>query len=175
MIPLTHFFKAWCSVTIDLKYWTWLRNTKAFVRRENSESVRIRAESVLKISHFLDLSWLLPVKAVPLIYFTKAGTADMPKSNVFRHLIVAGNYFLQGPAAPLRQKIMCFYIRSSPGPIFYKGLRCRCVKKIRCFDIYPSPGPIFYKDPKKGGFQKAVCFDIRSLPGPIFYNKKIRD
>ena len=33
---------------------------------------RIRAESVLKISHFLDLSWLLPVKAVPLIYFTNA-------------------------------------------------------------------------------------------------------
>ena len=108
-------------------------------------------------------------------FFTRVGAVDMPTTNVFRHLIVAGNYFLQGPVAPMSQKIMCFYIRSSPGPIFYKGLRRRCAKKIVCFDIHPSPGPIFYKDPKKGGFQKAVCFDIRLLPGPIFYNKKIRD
>ena len=69
------------------------------------------------------------------------------KIGVLRHPIVPATYFLQGSAPPMCQKVACFDIRS-------------------------SPGPIFYKDPKKGGFQKVVYFDIRSLPGPIFYNKK---
>ena len=63
------------------------------------------------------------------LFFTRVGTTDVPNSNVFGHQIAPGTYFLQGLAPPMCQKVVCFDIRSHPGPIFYKGRRRRCVKK----------------------------------------------